>query len=74
MNDQLYWSPFVEAGSVDVRVDGGVVILTGEVDTWGERNAAEENAWQGGAEDVRNELSVAHRIQGPIAYRPWRMP
>ena len=68
VNDQLYWSPFVESDQVDVRVDRGVVILSGEVDTWGERAAAEDNAWQGGAKDVRNELTVVHQIQGPIAY------
>lgn len=67
VDDQLFWSPFVDADQVTVAVDNGVVTLTGEVDTWAERSDAEENAWEGGAKDVRNELTVAHQVYGPLA-------
>jgi osmotically-inducible protein OsmY len=41
-----------------VTVDDGVVTLTGTVDTWTEREAAEENALEGGALRVVNRLDV----------------
>lgn len=73
VNGQLTWSPFVDADDVEVDVNAGVVTLTGKVDTWAERSDAEENAWEGGAKDVRNELAVESRIYGPIArfHAPW---
>lgn len=69
VEDQIFWSPFVDADEVNVSVDDGVVTLTGQVDTWAERADAAENAWEGGAKDVRNELSVVHRVYGPVAVR-----
>jgi osmotically-inducible protein OsmY len=69
IQDQLMWSPFVDEDDVNVEVDYGVATLSGRVDTWGEREAAEDNAYQGGAKDVRNELLVAYEYYGPF-YRP----
>jgi osmotically-inducible protein OsmY len=68
VEDQISWSPFVDGHEVNVSVEDGVVTLTGQVDTWAERADAAENAWEGGAKDVRNELTVVHRVYGPIAY------
>jgi osmotically-inducible protein OsmY len=69
VKEELQWSPFVEEQNVDVRVVDGVVYLTGTVDTWGERQAAENDAYKGGAKDVRNQLVVNYEFYGPH-YRP----
>lgn len=58
IKDQLFWSPFVDADQVNVVVNDGIATLTGEVDTWSERRAAEENAREGGALSVDNKLDV----------------
>jgi osmotically-inducible protein OsmY len=50
-----------------VAVDNGVAVLTGTVDTWSERQAAAENARQGGAIMVDNNLKVNY---GPDLYLP----
>jgi osmotically-inducible protein OsmY len=55
---QLFWSPFVDADDVKVDVEKGVATLTGTVDSWSESNAAVNNAYEGGAVYVDNELNV----------------
>ena len=55
---QFIWSPFVDEDSVNIHVDKGVVTLTGSVDSWNEYFAAEENARQGGAIHIDNEIVV----------------
>lgn len=70
VEDQLLWSPFVDADDVTVRVDAGVVTLRAEVATWGARTEAEENAWEAGPRDVRNQLTVEHLVHGPRAQGP----
>lgn len=58
VHDQLFWSPYVDADEVTVNVNQGVAKLTGTVDSWFEYHKAEENAWEGGAASVDNELKV----------------
>lgn len=58
IEDELFWSPFVDSEQVRVRVSEGVATLTGTVDTWREREAASENAYEGGALYVTNLLHV----------------
>lgn len=58
IEDQLFWSPFVDSDEVNVEVKDGVAILTGTVDTWREYTKAAENALEGGAESVDNRLNV----------------
>lgn len=58
IESELFWSPFVGEDEVNVTVDDGVATLTGTVDSWGERNAAWENAIEGGAVKVINKLEV----------------
>jgi osmotically-inducible protein OsmY len=58
INDELFWSPFVDADQVNVIVDQGKVTLTGTVDSWAEYNSAQENAYEGGAVYVDNDLLV----------------
>ena len=55
---ELWWSPFVDADEVTVHVRDGKATLTGIVDSWHERAAAAENAVDGGALKVINELDV----------------
>ncbi|MDR4468982.1 MAG: BON domain-containing protein [Nitrospira sp.] len=59
IEDQLWWSPFVDEALVQVEVRQGVATLTGTVDTAWEKRVAEENAREGGASIVRNHLQVA---------------
>jgi osmotically-inducible protein OsmY len=61
INDELFWSPFVDADDVNVTVNRGEATLTGTVDSWSEYHSAEENAYEGGAVYVDNELIVGYR-------------
>jgi osmotically-inducible protein OsmY len=58
IENQFFWSPFVDADEVAVSVENGVATLSGEVETWTERIAAQENAFEAGAKDVKNKLLV----------------
>ncbi len=58
IRDELWWSPFVDSDEVEVTVDDGVAILTGTVDSLSEYYSAQENALEGGATWVRNELEI----------------
>lgn len=58
INDHMWWSPLVDSDEVTVLVDDGVATLTGTVDSWAERRSAAENALEGGATRVENELVV----------------
>ena len=58
IESEMFWSPFVDSDQVSVDVDDGVATLTGTVDSWWEREAAVDNAFEGGAKSVRNFLSV----------------
>lgn len=58
IESELWWSPFVDSDEVTVTVDDGVATLTGTVDTWSERQSATENAYEGGATLVDNDLVV----------------
>jgi len=58
IENELWWSPFVNAEDVNVSVDAGVATLSGNVDSWTEYNAARENAFEGGAIAVIDKLHV----------------
>jgi osmotically-inducible protein OsmY len=68
VKDELFWSPFVDHEDVGVTVFKGVVTLTGNVDTWSERQSAEKNADEAGAKSVVNNLTVTHQYFGPFAH------
>jgi osmotically-inducible protein OsmY len=55
---ELEWSPFVDASRVRVQVHDGKATLTGTVDSWREFRAAGEDAFEGGAISVDNQLKV----------------
>ncbi len=56
IEDELWWSPFVDLADVTVDVDDGIATLTGTVDSWQEYHAAANNAYEGGAIYVDNDL------------------
>jgi osmotically-inducible protein OsmY len=68
IRNELFWSPFVDADQVTVSVVNGIASLHGTVDTWSEWQAAEENALEGGAISVDNDLEV--REGGPEEHTP----
>ena len=55
---EFFWSPFVDGDDITVTVEDGKATLTGTVDSWSEYSAATENAYEGGATWVDNELDV----------------
>jgi hypothetical protein len=59
INDELFWSPFVDADQVTVTVKNGEATLSGRVGSAMEFLAAVENAYEGGAIRVDNELVIS---------------
>lgn len=58
INDELWWSPFVDSDDVHVSVKNGVATLTGTVEDLSEYRSAAENAREGGAIYVINNLRI----------------
>jgi len=58
---ELRWSPRVDESDVTVIVSAGTAQLLGTVDSWREYRAAEDNAFEGGAIAVDNDLRVETR-------------
>jgi osmotically-inducible protein OsmY len=58
---ELVWDARVGQTQIGVQATGGVVILSGTVQSWAVRNAAAEAAHRvSGVHDVANDLEVAH--------------
>jgi len=57
---EFFWSPFVDENKIKVNVKNGVATLTGSVNSLMEYDAATENAYEGGAKQVNNELKIKH--------------
>lgn len=58
IHSEFFWSPFVDGGDITVTIENGRATLTGHVDSWSEHAAATENALEGGATWVENNLVV----------------
>ncbi len=71
VESELFWSPFVDSDDIEISVNSGIVTLTGEVNTFSERQSAEENAFEGGARDVINNIVVDSEDYGPNYYGPY---
>ena len=57
--EELLWDTSLDSSRINVTAEGGTVVLTGFVDTYFERMAAEQRAWAiSGVRHVRNELVV----------------
>lgn len=59
IESEMWWSPFVDSDEVNVDVDNGEATLTGSVDSWSEFQSAQENAYEGGATWVDNDLVIS---------------
>jgi osmotically-inducible protein OsmY len=58
IQNELFWSPYLDRGRVNVDVEKGVAHLTGTVQTLAEKQAATQKALEGGAVAVENSLIV----------------
>jgi osmotically-inducible protein OsmY len=59
IKNNMFWDSWVDSNKVNVGVDHGVVTLTGTVDSWREKRAAGDDAWDTpGVVDVDNDLKV----------------
>lgn len=58
IEDQFFWSPFVDGEGINIFVDRGEATLTGTVDDYSEYRDATENAYEGGAKAVINKLDI----------------
>lgn len=57
IEEELWWSPFVNKFAIEVEVTKGVATLSGTVNSWAERQAVIENAHEGGAISVIDNLT-----------------
>jgi osmotically-inducible protein OsmY len=58
IEDELWWSPFVDSDDITVTVNDGTATLMGTVESYSEMDAAVENAFEGGAIWVDNDLKI----------------
>jgi len=58
LENAYYWSPWVTRGDITVEVVNGLVTLSGEADSWFAYHQATELAYQSGANQVFNKLTV----------------
>jgi osmotically-inducible protein OsmY len=60
VENELFWSPFVNSENIQVEVENANVILRGTVNTRYQAQLAVENAYEGGANRVLNNLTVKY--------------
>jgi osmotically-inducible protein OsmY len=58
VEDELFWSLYVDSDDIEVSVQDGVVSLKGTVSSWSELDAAIKNAFEGGAKSVTSYLKI----------------
>ena len=58
IEDKLCWSPWVNLDDISVKVANGVATLTGNADNWFEIDRATEDAFEGGAQQVYNNVAI----------------
>lgn len=58
IEEEFFWSPFVDGSDIQVTVDNGEAELSGTVESLSEYNAATENAYEGGAVWVDNDIII----------------
>ena len=58
IEDKLYWSPWVNLDDINVKVSNGVATLTGNADNCFEIDRATEDAFEGGAQQVYNQVAI----------------
>lgn len=60
IQNELWWSPFIDSDILTVSVKDGIATLRGTVHNWAEVGIVIENAFEGGAKGVRNHLMVGN--------------
>ncbi len=66
LRNRLTWDSWVDPAQVNIDVRGGVVTLTGDVDSVVEKRAAGDDAWDTpGVVDVVNNLKVRQPVLQP---------
>jgi osmotically-inducible protein OsmY len=58
IRDEIYWNPELSLDDIHVSVDRGTATLTGAVDSYRARGAAQDEALSAGASDVINNITV----------------
>lgn len=58
IEDEIYWSLWFERDDNTVSVVNGIATLTGKADSWFSSNKATEAAYQGGTNQVFNNITV----------------
>ena len=58
IEDEFFWSFVVDEDDVGVQVSNGTAILSGEVASRYEAQAAVKNAFEGGARSVENNITI----------------
>lgn len=58
VEDELYWSPFVNSVPIRVEAQNGIVTLSGRVENRGEIVDAVKNTYEAGAKNVRIRLWI----------------
>jgi len=66
---EFLWEPSITAAHIGVAANAGVVTLTGHVQTYVEKNAAEEAAWRFGTPNRPNKKPMpAATLRSRAAY------
>jgi osmotically-inducible protein OsmY len=60
IRDEFFWSPFVDNSDIKVTVNGGVATLTGTVGTRSGLGEINNDAYQGGATKVVDQVKLKH--------------
>lgn len=64
IKNRMYWSGYMDSREIAIRVDQGVVTLSGEVDSRAAFNMATRMAKEAGAREVRNRLLIREMVVG----------
>jgi osmotically-inducible protein OsmY len=59
IENEFFWSPFVDSDDITISVKDGVATLTGKVNSSSEYYSATKNAYEGGATFVNNDLVIS---------------
>ncbi len=69
IEDEYFWSVYVDGDDIFVSVEDGKAYLSGQVDSWSEMQAAVKNAFEGGARLVETHLRAADGSKKLLRYQ-----
>jgi len=65
--DELYWDNRIDASNINVKVDNGIVKLSGEAPTYNSLTLARSLPWRiGGINDVKENIRVNYVLPAPL--------